>query len=362
MRYLQRNAEPALGRLRIIPVIAPLLRTARKARDPRQTARLMVARSLEIPVIATVARIAQKASYIATHLRQTAQPIADRLLAIPAIALIVRTAQEVSDDDATHMAAGVAYYAILSLFPLMLGLIALLGMFIESESVRAQLFDFFHTHLPASTDELEDNIEAIADLRGPLGILGMLGLFWTASAIFGGITRAVNRAWDIHKDRPFYVSKLRSMAMAMGVGLLFLTSVSLTNAIEALGSIDLPGVGRPVFLENNVINIVIRALPFAFSLCIFMLIYKYLPNTAVRWKYVWPGAILAAVAFEISKNLFIFYLHNFADYEKVYGSLGSIIALLVWIYVSAFILIVGAEFSSEYGRMREGIERGKHVA
>ena len=321
----------------------------------------MLARSLEIPVIALFVRIARKTSYKATHLRQTAQPIADRLLAIPAIALIVRTAQEVSDDDATHMAAGVAYYAILSLFPLMLGLIALLGMFIESESVRAQLFDFFHTHLPASTDELEDNVEAIADLRGPLGILGILGLFWTASAIFGGITRAVNRAWDVHKDRPFYVSKLRSMAMAMGVSLLFLTSVSLTNAIEALGNIDLPGVGRPIFLENNVINVVIRALPFAFSLCIFMLIYKYLPNTAVRWKYVWPGAILAAVAFEISKNLFVFYLHNFADYEKVYGSLGSVIALLVWIYVSAFILIVGAEFSSEYGRMREGIERGKNV-
>ncbi|MCE2462554.1 MAG: YihY/virulence factor BrkB family protein [Dehalococcoidia bacterium] len=312
-------------------------------------------------MIALVVRIAHKATYKATHLRQAAEPIADRLLEISAIALIVRTAQEVSDDDATHMAAGVAYYAILSLFPLMVGLIALLGMFIESESVQRQLFDFFHTHLPASTDELEANVEAIADLRGPLGILGILGLFWTASAIFGGITRAVNRASDGHKDRPFYVSKLRSMAMAMGVSLLFLTSVSLTNAIEALGSIDLPVVGRPIFLENNVINVVIRALPFVFSLSIFMLIYKYLPNTPVRWKYVWPGAILAAVSFEIAKNLFVFYLHNFADYEKVYGSLGSIIALLVWIYVSAFILIVGAEFSSEYGRMREGIARGKHV-
>ena len=328
VRYLQQKVEPVLNRLLIIPVIATIVRTAHEARDR------------------------------ARHLRQTAEPIVNRFLKIPAIALIVRTTHEMSDDDATHMAAGVAYYAILSMVPLMVGLIALLGMFLKSESVQAELFDFFRIYLPASTDELEANIEGISELRGALGILSILGLFWTASAIFGAITRAVNRAWDVHRDRPFYIAKLRNMGMAMGVGLLFILSVSLTGAIQTLGGMDLPGVGRLTFLENDGLKIITRVLPFLFSLSIFMLIYKYLPNTVIHWKYVWPGALLAAVSFEIIKSTFVFYLDNFANYEKVYGSLGSVVALLVWIYISSLILIIGAEFSSEYGRMREGLARG----
>ena len=178
--------------------------------------------------------------------------------------------------------------------------------------------------------------------------MSIIGLFWTGSAVFGAISRAVNRAWDVHQDRPFYVAKPRQLAMAAGVGVLFLLSMSTTTALQFLGGI----------LENAGVNAVTRILPFFFTLAIFLAIYKFIPNTKTFWRYVWPGALLAAVLFEVGKSMFVYYLDNFSNPELVYGSLGSVIALLGWIYISAFILILGAEFASEYGRMRAGVAQG----
>lgn len=265
--------------------------------------------------------------------------------------LVVRTVQELGDDDASHMAAGIAYYAILSLFPLLLGLIAILGFFLPSETVQEELFDFFRRNLPGSIEMLERNITDVIHLRGTLGLLGILGLFWSGSGMFGAVSRTINRAWDIHRDRPFYVRKLRDIAMALGISILFLLSLGATSVFTVLSSTDLPFIGTAV-------NVGAVLLAFVLNLAIFFILYKFVPNTKTYWRYIWPGALLVAILFEIAKSVFVLYLGRFAHYELVYGSVGSVIVLLLWVYISAFILILGAEFSSEYGRMREGVDRG----
>ena len=307
------------------------------------------------------ARLTARAQGPVKYLRVKETKIQGRLLTIPAFALLLRVVRESSADDATHMAAGVAYYAILSLFPMAIGLIALLSLVLETSTVRADLLEFFQTYMPGSTGALESNISTVGSVNGFLGVLSVLGLFWTASSVFGAISRAVNRAWDVHRDRPFYVAKLRHLVMAFSVGLLFLLSMGATAALQFLGRVDLPGVGQLGFLEHDGLSILVRPVPFLFTLTIFLLIYKLVPNTTTHWRYVWPGALLAAVAFELSKSVFVFYLDNFADFEKVYGSLGSVIVVLVWTYLSSFILIIGAEVSSEYGRMREGVAQGRLI-
>jgi len=298
-----------------------------------------------------------KARWQATtsRLGEKQQRIKERLLRITAVQLVVRTVQELGADDASHMAAGISYYGIFSLFPLLLGLIALLGMFLPSEEVQEGLFDFFRRNLPGSVDLLERNIEDVIHLRGALGILSLVGLFWAGSTVFGAVSRAVNRAWDVHQDRPFVKRKLRDLAMAMGIGLLFLLSLGGTAVFTILSRVDVTVLGAAVNFGG-------RFVAFFFSFAIFLSIYKFLPNTKTFWRYVWPGALLAAILFEIAKGLFVFYLSHFADYESVYGSVGSVIVLLFWIYISAFILILGAEFSSEYGRLREGVSRGVTLA
>ena len=277
------------------------------------------------------------------------------LLGVPIVRLAVRVAREMGNDDATHMAAGVAYYAILSLFPLVLGLIFVFSLILESDRVEREMFHFFQTYLPGTEDILANNVGSVKGARGVLGVVGVLGLFWSASALFGAISRAVNRAWDVHEDRPFYIAKVRHIIMAMTVGVLFLLSLGASSSVQFVEGI---GLDRFNFLEHSLVSLLARLFPFVFTLAIFLMIYKNVPNTITQWRYIWPGALLAAVCFEVGKILFLVYLDNFADYARVYGSLGAVISLLVWTYISSFILILGAEVSSEYERMRKGVGRG----
>ena len=278
------------------------------------------------------------------------------------VELAYRTVREMSADDATHMAAGLAYYAVLSLFPLTVGLISLLGLLLEPEALEGEVFAFFETYLPVSRELLTANIAAAGSIHGFLGVVSFFGLFWSASLMFGAITRSVNRAWDIHKDRPFYIDKVRNIGMALSVAPLFLLSISSTAALQMLEGVELPVVGSMDVLHDGIIGTLSRILPFLFSLTIFLLIYKFTPNTQTLWRYIWPGALLAAVLFEVSKSIFVFYVDNYANYEQVYGSLASFIVLLAWTYFSGLILITGAEFTSEYERMQHGTERGQVVA
>jgi membrane protein len=277
--------------------------------------------------------------------------IKERLLKHTTVRLVVHTIQELGADDATHMAAGVSYYAILSLFPLILALIAILGIFLPSETIQEEIFDFFERNLPGTVDVLRENIDQVIQLRSAIGAVGIVLLLWTASAMFGAVNRTINRAWDVHQDRPLHIRKLRDLSMALGISILFFISLGATSVYSIMRSTDLPVIG-------TALDIGARLLAFLPSFAIFLILYKFIPNTKTYWRYVWPGALLAAVLFEISKSIFVLYLDRFATYELVYGSIGSVIALLVWIYVSAFILILGAEFSAEYGRMRMGVARG----
>lgn len=283
------------------------------------------------------------------------QRIKERLLKIFLVQLVVRTVQELGADDASHMAAGIAYYAVLSLFPLLLGLIAIFGLVLPSETVQQDLFEFFERNLPGAVDVLEENIEQVIRLRGAIGAVSLVLLFWSASAMFGAIGRSINRVWDVHKDRPFYIRKVRDLGMALGTGILFLLSVGATAIFSILRATELSVGGIAV-------DVAARLLAFLFSLGIFLVLYKIMPNTKTYWRYVWPRAVLAAVLFEIAKTLFVFYLDHFASYDMVYGSVASVIILLFWIYISAYILILGGEFSAEYGRMREGVKRGIPLA
>mgnify|MGYP001599164108 CR=1 FL=1 len=101
-----------------------------------------------------------------------------------------------------------------------------------------------------------------------------------------------------------------------------------------------------------------RLVAFLLILAVFLFLYKIIPNTKTYWRHIWPGALLAAVLFEIARTLFILFilfLYDFAGYQFIYGSIASIIVLLVWIYYSAFIVILGAEFTFQYGVLRHPV-------
>lgn len=285
-----------------------------------------------------------------------------KFIRIPAVDICRRVWRELGPDHAVDMAASVAFHALLSLFPLVIALIGLFSLALEPEDVERGVFWFFRAYLPGSDEILRANVEVVGNIRGSLGVIGLLGLIWTSSMLAGAISRAVNRAWDIPDDPPVYIDKLRQLAMVIGLSPLLLMSIAATTALQFPDRIDLPLIGSLGFLENDAINVITRLLPFAFSLVIFLMIYKYAPCTRTHWRYVWPGALLAAVMFEAAKTVFALYLDAFANHERIYGSLASVIVMMVWVYVSGFILVIGAEFTSEYERMRLGVERGRLVS
>ena len=293
------------------------------------------------------------------YLRDIFQKIGERLLRIFSIELLVRTVQELGHNDAAHLSAGIAYYSLLSLFPLLLGMMAIMGRFLPSVTVQQEIFEFLETNMPFAVDIVQRNIVNLIQFRSRLGIISLGGVFWTGSLMFGAISRAINRAWNVHHDRPFYVRKLRDIGMTIGISILFLISQGTTAVFSVLNSFNITPITLPHTDANS--TIISRLLAFFVILVIFLLLYKFIPNTKTHWRYVWTGALLAAFLFEASRNLFVLYLNNFAHYEMIYGSVASIIALLLWVFFSALILVFGAAFSAEYTRMRMGARRGELI-
>ena len=277
------------------------------------------------------------------------------------VQLIVRVIREMGEDDATHMAASVSYYAVLSLFPLILALTAIVGWLVGSQSRQDQLVEYILEFFPNSEQFVRDSIQTVRTHRAAAGVVAVLGLMWSGSLVFGSITRIVNRAWDVPQNPPFYKSKPRQLGMALGVGVLFALSVALTSFIQWAANIQIAGRTVVDILGGQVYALLLRLPSLSINFAIFMAIYKFLPYTKTYWRYVWQGSVLAAVLFEIGKGVFLWYLKTFAQFDQLYGNAASVIILMVWTNLCAIILVLGAEFCSEYERLKKGVPRGELV-
>lgn len=256
--------------------------------------------------------------------------------------LVYRVGVKSGRDRVGDMAAAISYYVLLSVFPLLLGLIGLLGLFLPSQSVQSSLLDFFHTYLPGTTsDVITHNIDAVIRLRAPLGVVGLVGLLWTGSTLFSSVNRFVNYAWGAGARR-YTLRKLQDIGLVLATGLLFFVS----QGVAAFAFIA-AGFNSPLLLALGS-----RFLAFFMAFLMFLFTYKFMPTVEVRWGEALPGAVLGTVLFEALQTLFVQYLSVFGDYTAVYGPLASVVAFLVWVYVSALVLILGAEFGSEWGKAR----------
>ncbi len=198
-------------------------------------------------------------------------------------------------------------------------------------------------------DLVKQTISDVIRLRGALGLISIITLLWSGSSLFSAVSHAINRAWNVAKERSFFINKARELGMALAVGVLFFISLGVTAVFSILAQVQFPDAGLLISLGSY-------ALTFILTLGIFLLLYKYIPNTGTEWRFVWPGAVVAAVLFEIARHFFAFYIEHFGSYQLIYGSLGAIVILLVWIYYSAFIMLLGAEVGSELNHPRTRLE------
>ena len=251
-------------------------------------------------------------------------------------------------------AAAIAYYTLFSVFPLTLLFVSLGSFVLDSQEAQQAALTAVEVYLPAAVELVQRNIERVLQLRGTAGVIGVLGFIWSASGVFGGLSRAINQAWEIEQPRPAWAERALAAGMVLLIAVLFLLSLFSTAAFELVSRLSALLLGEAPVPPSFAMGVSGRILPYVFTMLFFSFLYTVLPSTPVAWGEVLPGALMASFAWEVAKNGFTVYLSRFAAYNLVYGSVGAVIALLLWSYISAVILLLGAEFTVQYARRRRG--------
>lgn len=263
----------------------------------------------------------------------------DGFLGIP-----VRTIQRFNKNRGPEAAASISFYAIFSIFPLLIFVVVALSYYLEQEMVQELLIDYIVQVLPVTPEVIIGQIETMLKARTAVSLVALIGFLWAGSGVFNTLALNMDYAWQTVKDRNIVQRRLVAIGMVGGlVGLTFISMVA-TTALDVVSSMDL---GRlTALLAMPVVRVLSGYLPFFFRLLVIWMLYRWVPATYVRNSAAFWGALFASLAWEATTNLFSWYLSSgFSAYELIYGSLGAIIALLIWVYVSAQILLIGAYFT-----------------
>lgn len=258
----------------------------------------------------------------------------------------MRVKGEVKDDQVPLLSAGVAFYLLLALFPALAALVSLYGLFADPAQVSQQVSDLTGTLPQEAQSLITDQLEKITEEEQGIGVtlaVSIVAALWAASSGVKHLIGAVNAAYDERETRKFL--KLRGLSLALTVGAVAFAAVAL-GVIAVLPAVaeELPfgSVGQAVVQIGSYVGL---ALGFAVGLAV---LYRFAPDRdAPRWRWVSWGAAMATVVWLLGSVAFSVYVSNFGSYGETYGSIGAVIVLMLWLAVTAFAVILGAEVNSE---------------
>ena len=248
-----------------------------------------------------------------------------------------------------YLASAIAFWTLFSIFPLFLAVISVLGFVLGPQTEEAKLAQDIADVLPVSSEYISQTIQGVVSARAITGIASLFGLLWAATAAFGAIRKGINAAWGIRKTRPFLKERLMDFTLVLGAGVMMFAVLFSAPALGVLQQVTAVVAPTSEIFTNFLWDLLAALLFPITAFLTFLLLYRYLPNTDVRLTEVWPGALLASMAFTGANLGFVWYVKTYPFvYNVVYGSVGAIIALLTWVYVSAIILLLGALVTSRY--------------
>jgi membrane protein len=278
------------------------------------------------------------------------------------LATLKRTATEFQEDNLSDWAAALTYYGLLALFPALIAMVSLIGLVGDPKSTTSSLTEIVTEIGPASAAEtFSGPIESIASNQSAAGfafVLGLAAALWSASGYVGAFTRASNIIYETPEGRPFW--KLRPLQILVTLVMIVLM------ALLALGLIltgpVVEAVAGPIGLSETAVSVWnIAKWPVMVAIFIVMVdvLYYATPNVKLRgFKWVTPGSLVAIVVWAVASALFALYVANFSSYDKTYGTLGGLIALLVWFWISNLAILFGHQLNAERERSVE-IEEGR---
>jgi membrane protein len=271
--------------------------------------------------------------------------------------VLKRTVREAREDNLTDWAAALTYYGVLSIFPALLVLVALLSLLGEHPRTTDALLEIVQDVSPgAAAETLRDPIVDVIRSKGGAGALlgvGLVGALWSASGYIGAFMRAMNVLYEVEEGRPFW--KLRPLQIAITIAMVLLLAL-VAIAIVVTGPLA-SAVGGVVGLGDAAVTAWSWGKwPVLVLIVIVMLAVLYYAAPNVKhpgFRLLSPGAVAAVVLWLVASLLFALYVANFGSYNKTYGSLGAVVVFLVWLWISNLALLLGAELDSELERRRE---------
>ncbi len=260
----------------------------------------------------------------------------------------LRTVTGFAADRCSIAAAGITYFALISIFPLALVALSVAGFVYSSDADQEKLLDTVMERIPLDEEggrgDLAGVITSIVDARGTLGVFGILSALFTGSALFTAVRVALNGVFGGEKARPFVAGKALDIGMVIVFGVLLMLSSVASFGVAFMGRLA-EEFGGDTFggIAQVGMGIASVATGLMLSVALFLLLYTRIPAKAVMWKHAIPGAVLAALLFEALKAGFAQYAAHFGNYNATYGSLGFVLVLLAFIYFTSQVTLLGAE-------------------
>lgn len=263
---------------------------------------------------------------------------------------------ELYDSEGLTHAASIAYYALLSLFPILLLAIFMLGDLTSDSADRDAVVRFVFRYFPRQFSFISGQLEAFQSTPVSFGFWGVVVLIWGALGVFNAVSSAVNHAWAVEKRRSFLKHRLISFLMMVSAGGVLVLGLVIASLVRIAETRLREEVVQSPWLVN-LSGVFASYLATALLIGCVALVFKYIPNTKVRFRDVWPGAILVGVLWRIALSLFSWYAADLATWNVIHGSIAAVVVFLLWIYVSAVILIYGVEMTASYARLQEASVR-----
>ena len=288
------------------------------------------------------------------------------LAALSALRTLLRLLRDAvaawNDDYAASMGAALAYYTLFSVAPLLLIVISVAGLIFGEDAARGEIMVQLQGLIGSdSAKAVESLLQSVnKPAKGVLGTLvGLVVLIIGATTVFGELQDAMDRIWRVKPPASggllhLLRTRLLSLGMVLGIGFLLMVSLVVSAALAALGRWWQPWLGQGQLLLADALNFVVSL---ALMTMIFAQIYKWLPRVRLAWRDVWVGAAITSLLFTLGKTLIGYYIGR-SGIASAFGAAASLVVLLVWVYYSAQIFLLGAEFTRSYA-LQCGSQRGQ---
>ena len=258
---------------------------------------------------------------------------------------------EFIEKNVPFMCASISFYGFFSLFPLLLGLIMIFSIFLGIQGFEQTLIDSLKNVIPIFDEQddefLKSFFDSLTSNRLATSTLAGIGLLFASSAVFGTIRKSINFIWEIDKKRTFFQERRIDFSMLFIASFLLISSFVLTTGLSFLSELVSITFPDSPLIDQNIWNRLALLVPPLLTFLVFIICYWWLPNIELSFFSVFPAAILATLAEEINKMIFILYLRNFSGISgSIYGGVSAIIVLMAFIYLSSIILLIGAQISA----------------